>query len=435
MKVRTTTVPNALIFDKIMEATNSPPASTTTTSSKFTGLLPTISSALYSRTTAICLGLLAVLIVAPVPPFLQGVIACLLSIVTISTLYNAISSLVVAIVAQNNPNGPEKAPFAVPDYNKLPVCEIPAAEEHKSLKSYSGWMNEINSYDPDSFHIGMTKSVFVKLDGTRLKVSNVANRVPKRSMWNEAPVDKKQLIVTRNRTYDLLNCRVEMCPKGLARKRYFNRKYPIQLTIPNGLLSPEDVIRVPSATALTPQQPESSVEGEDKVIFLNDFDSTDFGTTILNADTTSLHQLSVPETTTTTGGSGSAGQKEVTPCGAEVRLLLFARCDREKEDWYRRFQNASVGAVRDNENAVANLKYVTDMEAQAMRQVIQNLENLVEEEKLRISNTKKDGIEEKDETEIQFPPDSNFDGLLMTPCSARSHPDYVKFMSKYQVSG
>lgn len=41
--------------------------------------------------------------------------------------------------------------------------------------------------------------------------------------------------------------------------------------------------------------------------------------------------------------------------------------------------------------------------------------------------------EEMDESEMQFPPDSQFDGLLMTPCSARSHPDYVKFMAKYQV--
>lgn len=98
---------------------------------------------------------------------------------------------------------------------------------------------------------------------------------------------------------------------------------------------------------------------------------------------------------------------------------------------------SAVGAVRDNENPTANYKYVTDKEAQAMRQVTQNLENLSEEERQQKDSKASTGKEneETDETELQFPPDSQFDGLLMTPCSARSHPDYVKFMAKYQVSG
>lgn len=72
-----------------------------------------------------------------------------------------------------------------------------------------------------------------------------------------------------------------------------------------------------------------------------------------------------------------------------------------------------------------------------MRQVTQNLENLSEEERQQKDSKASTGMdnEETDETEMQFPPDSQFDGLLMTPCSARSHPDYVKFMAKYQVSG
>lgn len=265
-------------------------------------------------------------------------------------------SVIVAVVSQNNPMGPERTAFSVPNYDQMSVCEIPAAEEYTSIKSYSGWLNEINSYDPDNYHLGMMKSVFVKLDGTRLKVSNVANRVPKRSMWNETVVDKRSMIVTMNRTFDLRNCRVEMMPKGLARKRYFNRKYPMQLIIPNGgqVRTPEEEDMAGGLTMTVERNGNVRREGtpdrtspeemttEEKVIFLNDFDSSDFGTTILTADTSTLvdqqhkgqHQLKVPE------GANSGSQTDTTPCSDEIRLILFARCDREKEDWYRRFLNA-----------------------------------------------------------------------------------------------
>ena len=394
-------------------------------------LWPILCNAISGRSFCLCVALLGVLLVLPIPPFLQGVLTCLLSIVTIHTLYQTTCAVVSVVVSQGgSAEGPQRVPFSIPNYDKLSVCEIPAAEEHVSLKSYSGWLNEIHSYDPNNYHLGMMKSVFVKLDGTRLKVSNVANRVPKRSMWNEVPIEKKHLIVTRNRTFDLRNCRVEMMPKGLARKRYFNRKYPMQLIIPNGQVTGG----TPTAEK-TPPGTRNSPEGEEteKLLFLNDFDSTDFGTTILQADTSTLvpqqQQLQVPE-------GGQQQTDASTPSSEEVRLIFFARADREKEDWYRRFQNASQGLVRDNENPSANYKYVSEKEAQAMRQVTQHLENLTEEQ-LNERKSPKTKEEERDqqETELQFPPDSQFDGLLMTPCSARSHPDYVKFMSKYQVSG
>lgn len=460
MKLRSTAAaPNELQFDCTANnvqpnaTRKSPPAA----SSKFAHLLPLISSAMRSRSFALSLGLLAVLIVLPIPPFLQGVIACLFSIVTISTLYQAVCSVVMALVSENNPLGPEKAPFLVPDYDKMSVCEIPAAEEHTSLKCYSGWLNEVNNYDPDNYHLGMMKSVFIKLDGARLKLTNVANRVPKRSMWNEQVVEKKHLIMTMSRTFDLRNCRVEMMPKGLARKRYFNRKYPMQLIIPNGggvsanaagaVVTAEDDGPADNkdtanggGTSSERTSPDTEVE---KLLFLNDFDSTDFGTTILTADTSTLVKKEG-----LLKASDASQVDLVTPCSDETRLIFFARCDREKEDWYRRFQNASIGAVRDNENPSANFKYVTDKEAQAMRQVTQNLENLSEEERqqqkteaaTKVTTTggekkeKKDGEEAvADETELLIPPEEPFDGLLMTPCSARSHPDYVKFMAKYQV--
>lgn len=438
MRVRSSDPPNVWDVDTDnphlggQTTTNATPPQPPPPVSHLTHLLPIISSAIASRNFALSLTLLAILLVAPLPPFLQGVLSCIFSIVTVSGIYKTSCSLIMAVISLNNPNGPETAPFSVPDYTQIPVGEIPVAE---ALKSYCGWLNEINNYDPDNFHIGLTKSVLVKLDGTRLRVSNVANRVPRRSMWNEPVIDKKQLIVTRNRMFDLLNCRVEMVPKGLARKRHFNRKYPIQLIIPNGGLSTYTVVGNPEVA--TPEK-DPSPEMEEKLFFPNDFDSTDFGTTILNSDTASLQQQQQAPLLRVPLVDNNEQPSDTTPCGDEIRLLLFARCDREKEDWYRRFINASVGAVRDNENPQANIKYVTDKMAHALQQVTQNLENLNEEERQQKggSTEKKKELTEDvatDEGEVQFPPDTQFDGLLMTPCSSRSHPDYVKFMAKYQV--
>lgn len=54
------------------------------------------------------------------------------------------------------------------------------------------------------------------------------------------------------------------------------------------------------------------------------------------------------------------------PCGDEVRLLMFARCDREKEDWYRRFMAASRGCVHESDLQVPMAHYVEDTDLQAI---------------------------------------------------------------------
>lgn len=102
-----------------------------------------------------------------VPPFIQGIITCLCSM----SLFNAgfahfRNEFVRRLTLWANTS--EQVPFAIPNYAQMPVCEIPAVEEHQSLKSYAGWMNEINNYDPANYHSSMTRSVFVKLDGKLL---------------------------------------------------------------------------------------------------------------------------------------------------------------------------------------------------------------------------------------------------------------------------
>lgn len=52
-----------------------------------------------------------------------------------------------------------------------------------------------------------------------LRISDTSNRIAKRSMWNEQPIDNKSVRFTGQRCYNLQGCLIEMCPRGLARKR------------------------------------------------------------------------------------------------------------------------------------------------------------------------------------------------------------------------
>lgn len=80
-------------------------------------------------------------------------------------------------------------------------------------------MNEINNYDPNNYHISMTRSVYIKLEGSSLRIANTTARISKREMWNETPPDLSKLIFANVRMYNLLGSKVEMLPRGLARKR------------------------------------------------------------------------------------------------------------------------------------------------------------------------------------------------------------------------
>lgn len=161
-----------------------------------------------------------------VPPFIQGVLACLCSITIFTKFCEAIGALVNGSLSKVLSGGsdtgacsPERGAFAIPNYDKMSVCAVPPVEEHKQLKTYSGWMNEINNYDPTNYHISMTRSVFVKLEGSKLSIASTNARIPKRSTWNEQPIDKKSVTFTKRCYYDLIGAHIEMCPKGLARKR------------------------------------------------------------------------------------------------------------------------------------------------------------------------------------------------------------------------
>lgn len=302
------------------------------------------------------------------PPFLQGVLTCLFTILLFNSIYNFIVNFITNSITGDssktiNLTGVQKSLFKIPDYTNMPICELPPIEEHKSLKSYSGWMNEIQAYDPANFHISMTKSVYIKLDGSIIRISNTNSRILKRSMYNEKLIDKKLITFTRHRIYNLLNCRIEMCPKGLARKRHFGRKYPMQLIIANQNTTSNTVENKTTPDDLTNENVEQEINGtidEFGILTYNNEmngvggggnDDIDIGTTIMNSDVGSL-QTNV--------------KHEIVPCADEIRILLFARNDREKEDWYRRFYAASIGDINDQEFHLPDFVTITDDDIDAL---------------------------------------------------------------------
>lgn len=159
---------------------------------------------------------LIVVMFLPMQDFWRGVLVTMLFIVTINYLSSYVSYLFDSLVLGAHP---ERRPFQIPNYEGMPICEIPAAEEHKTIKTYSGWLNECDSYDPNTFSFSMTRSIYVRLDGTILKLSGTNARIPKRRMWNEKPIDRNKIVFVDHRSYDMRDARIELLPVGLARKR------------------------------------------------------------------------------------------------------------------------------------------------------------------------------------------------------------------------
>ncbi|KAH8234698.1 hypothetical protein KR032_001959 [Drosophila birchii] len=384
---------------------------------------------------------LVILMILPVPDFLRGVFATLLFFVVMDSWGSRLHKLLEHLLLSVHP---ERDAFVLPNYKNMPICEIPAVEEHKTIKTYAGWMNEISSYDPNTFSFTLTRSVYVRLDGCILKMSGTNARIPKRRMWNEPPIDRNKVLFTDHRSYDLRDCRIELLPLGLAKKRFFNRKYPIQLIIKNSRDVPEepncgesnsDVTVKPEAkeikAASTSGTTPPGAEDQDKLV--------DFAATVMQADLQQLRNTVNPDKELT----------EITvPCGDEVRLLLFSRCDREKEDWYRRFMAASKGLVHEQDLQVPMARFVedTDLQAAAAKQAILLVGGTTSrgkdaEEKTDEANPNEESEQQSPEVQfeniteedlIETPKDDSFDGMIMSANVARNWPDYVRFMAVYQ---
>lgn len=133
------------------------------------------------------------------------------------------------------------------------------------------------------------------------------------------------------------------------------------------------------------------------------------------------------------------------PCGDDIRILLFARCDREKEDWFRRFTSASIGAIIDQEPLFPDMVMVNEDDVAAAvkatsfanqdRDSIELTDDRIPtgESAQQSGSTKSEGNVEPDDGSKTSRSGSLFEGLLLTSCAARGPADYVKFMTRFQV--
>ncbi|XP_074512902.1 testis-expressed protein 2-like [Sebastes fasciatus] len=151
-----------------------------------------------------------------------------------------------------------------------------------------GWMNETHSYDPETFHPSVTHSVYVTLEGSRLRLAYPRANIPRWAAFDEA---SHEAVFLRSRTYQLANCKVTLLPPGLARKRIWNKKYPVCVTLAEGEVGEESV-----------------VEGQEE--------------------------------------EERAERHAATDQQLPVTLYLFGRTGREKEEWFQHFLSASRAVAK-----------------------------------------------------------------------------------------
>ncbi|XP_076843094.1 testis-expressed protein 2 isoform X2 [Brachyhypopomus gauderio] len=161
---------------------------------------------------------------------------------------------------------------------------------------YKGWMNEIHSYDPETYHATLTHSVYVRLEGSVLRLSKPNRNVPRRASFNEP---KPDVTYISQKIYDLTDSKIYLVPHSLARKRVWNKKYPIciELAKQDDFMSKAQSDRADGVEEKAPP-PGDRTEGP--------------------------------------GPSEEARRSSVDPV-----LYLFGRTGREKEEWFRRMLLAS----------------------------------------------------------------------------------------------
>ncbi|KAM3624437.1 uncharacterized protein V6R79_023384 [Siganus canaliculatus] len=160
---------------------------------------------------------------------------------------------------------------------------------------YKGWMNEISNYDPETYHATLTHSVFVRLEGSIIRLSKPNHNVARRASHNEP---KPDVTYISQKIYDLNNSKVYLVPQSLARKRLWNKKYPICIE-----LGRQDDFM-------------SKAEGD---------------------------RWEASDNATVCRGETERGTQErrSSSSGRDLTLYLFGRTGREKEEWFQRFLSAS----------------------------------------------------------------------------------------------
>ncbi|XP_067914618.1 testis-expressed protein 2 isoform X2 [Heterodontus francisci] len=176
----------------------------------------------------------------------------------------------------------------------------------KEPEIFKGWMNEIYNYDPETYHATLTHSVFIRLEGTVLRLSKPNKNISRRASFSEA---KTPVTYISQKIYDLLDSKVHLVPKGLARKRVWNKKYPIciELARQDDFMSKTQTEKENVEEKLPADKVETALEEPRK--------------SSVSQDSAKLI------------------------CQKDQVLYLFGRTGREKEEWFRRLISASKSKV------------------------------------------------------------------------------------------
>ncbi|XP_074552002.1 testis-expressed protein 2-like [Halichoeres trimaculatus] len=181
--------------------------------------------------------------------------------------------------------------------NKSRPLDIDPLDEGLAGQEFlEGWMNETHSYDAETFHPSMLHSVFVTLEGSQLRLAYPHANIPRWASFDES---SHEAVFLRTRTFQLASCKVSLLPPGLARKRVWNKKYPICITLAEGGVGEESVF-----------------EGQEE-------DDKKEAHTVLD------HQL-------------------------PVTLYLFGRTGREKEEWFQHLLYVSRAAAKSSVSGEEN---------------------------------------------------------------------------------
>ncbi|XP_034987453.2 testis-expressed protein 2 [Zootoca vivipara] len=240
--------------------------------------------------------------VLPLPPYISGLclgLACGFML----------GFLIILLMMPKRSLSPRK--------RRTPLDQLPSEtlnQQPQEPNILKGWMNEMYFYDPEIYHPSLTHSVFVTLEDTSMTLSYPKSNIPRRATFEEE--DFKVTLVS-HRHYEMIGAKVFLFPPGLARKRMWNKKYPICI--------------------LLPEQDDLSSKGSSE----HDLEHS--------REKAVKRRLSPVQETPPTH-----------PAEPQERTLyLFGRTGRDKEEWFQHLARASRAECCEPRNAVTGLNQLS----------------------------------------------------------------------------
>lgn len=83
-------------------------------------------------------------------------------------------------------------------------------------------MNEIYNYDPETYHATLTHSVYVRLEGSTLRLSKPNKNISRRAVYNEP---KPEVTYVSQKIYELTDSKVSVLLISDFNKEYFANSF------------------------------------------------------------------------------------------------------------------------------------------------------------------------------------------------------------------